>query len=284
MVLFVAWVVEQLGHGSDFLKEVVGQIALPACIAESPKWAILALDVANGYARGAMPMTEAEWKTCTNPTAMLEFLRTKGESPDRKLPLLVRQCSTILREHTHSSGGQGLGHLLSSFYDCLDRLLDAELDLGLTVVAIPEPDWTIPENRWSSVIGRIEEVIAFSHPAGQGGQEMACQADGLRGAFSNFVRDIFHPFPSHPMSPQWLAWNDGCVRKIAQAVYEDRILPDGTLDNSLLAVLADALEEAGCIDTQILGHLRGPGPHIRGCFVVDAILGKEAGFGSPAPR
>jgi hypothetical protein len=42
-----------------------------------------------------------------------------------------------------------------------------------------------------------------------------------------------------------------------------------------LPVLADALEEAGCTDADILSHLRGPGPHVRGCWVVDLLLGKE---------
>jgi hypothetical protein len=40
-------------------------------------------------------------------------------------------------------------------------------------------------------------------------------------------------------------------------------------------VLADALEEAGCTDQTILGHLRGPVPHVRGCWAVDLILGKS---------
>jgi hypothetical protein len=55
----------------------------------------------------------------------------------------------------------------------------------------------------------------------------------------------------------------------------ERHLPSGTLDNSRLAILADALEEAGCTSEEILGHLRGPGPHVRGCWVVDLCLGKK---------
>jgi hypothetical protein len=38
--------------------------------------------------------------------------------------------------------------------------------------------------------------------------------------------------------------------------------------------LGDALEEAGCSDEEILAHLRGPGPHVRGCWVVDLLLNK----------
>jgi hypothetical protein len=65
------------------------------------------------------------------------------------------------------------------------------------------------------------------------------------------------------------------VVRLAQAAYEERHLPAGTLDDGRLAVLADALEEAGCTDTDIVGHLRGPGPHVRGCWPVDLCLGKS---------
>jgi hypothetical protein len=67
----------------------------------------------------------------------------------------------------------------------------------------------------------------------------------------------------------------GVVVCLAQAAYENRQLPPGLLDNARLAVLADALEEAGCQDPVILGHLRSGGEHVRGCFVVDALLGKR---------
>ena len=62
---------------------------------------------------------------------------------------------------------------------------------------------------------------------------------------------------------------------LAQAAYDERELPSGTLDATRLAVLADALEEAGCPDRTILDHLRGPGPHVRGCWAVDLLLGKS---------
>jgi hypothetical protein len=71
-----------------------------------------------------------------------------------------------------------------------------------------------------------------------------------------------------------VSWNDAAVSCLAQAAYDERILPAGTLENTRLAVLADALEEAGCSDEQVLGHLRGGGEHYRGCFIVDALLGK----------
>ena len=42
-----------------------------------------------------------------------------------------------------------------------------------------------------------------------------------------------------------------------------------------MAILTDALMDAGCDDEEILGHCRGKGPHVRGCWAVDLLLGKE---------
>jgi predicted component of type VI protein secretion system len=73
----------------------------------------------------------------------------------------------------------------------------------------------------------------------------------------------------------WLSWRDGTVIKMAKAAYEQRLMPSVELDPALLAVLADALEESGCDNQEMLTHLRGPGPHVRGCWVVDLLLGKS---------
>src|SRR5262245_41808404 len=76
------------------------------------------------------------------------------------------------------------------------------------------------------------------------------------------------PPPPHSRRPP-------AVLSISEAAYEERILPAGTLDPDRLAVLSDALEEAGCDNPDILSHLRGPGPHVRGCWVLDLLLEKE---------
>src|SRR5262249_34126429 len=90
------------------------------------------------------------------------------------------------------------------------------------------------------------------------------------------MRDLFgNPFRAMPtINPAWLAWNDGTVVRLARSAYEERTLPEGTLDASRLAVLADALGEAGA-NAGLLDHLRGPGPHVRGCWVIDLVLNKE---------
>jgi hypothetical protein len=89
----------------------------------------------------------------------------------------------------------------------------------------------------------------------------------------DLLRDLTGPPRPLPALPAALL--NPTVLAIAQAAYDERILPSGELDRNRLAVLADALEEASCTDPQVLGHLRGPGLHIRGCFLVDALLGKR---------
>jgi hypothetical protein len=65
------------------------------------------------------------------------------------------------------------------------------------------------------------------------------------------------------------------VVKLATSIYMEREMPSGTLDAGRLAVLADALEEAGLADQEVLGHLREQGGvHVRGCWCVDLLLNK----------
>ena len=69
-----------------------------------------------------------------------------------------------------------------------------------------------------------------------------------------------------------LTWHDATVPRLAQAIYNDHDLPSGHLKYML--ILADAREDAGCDNQDILSHCRGAGPHVRGCWVVDLLLGK----------
>jgi hypothetical protein len=91
------------------------------------------------------------------------------------------------------------------------------------------------------------------------------------------LADIFgNPFrPSPPLPPTVLAWSDRTIPRLAQAIYEDRKMPEGTLDTARLAILADALLDAGCEDEALIQHCREPGVHVRGCWAVDLLLGKQ---------
>jgi hypothetical protein len=82
--------------------------------------------------------------------------------------------------------------------------------------------------------------------------------------------DIVGPLPAWGLliDPVWPAANDGAVAMLARVVYQGQTFDD-------LPILADALEDAGCAEQMILEHLRGRGPHVRGCWVVDRLLARE---------
>jgi len=85
---------------------------------------------------------------------------------------------------------------------------------------------------------------------------------------TELLRDIVgNPFRPASADPQWLAWQGGTVRRMARSIYDGRRFGD-------LHILADALEEAGCIDAEFLSHCRNGGPHVRGCWLLDQLMGK----------
>jgi hypothetical protein len=80
------------------------------------------------------------------------------------------------------------------------------------------------------------------------------------------AHDIFgNPFQPSAFDPRWRTAD---AVGLARGIYEDRAF-------DRLPLLADALMDAGCADDQMVGHCRGDGPHARGCWVVDLVLGKE---------
>jgi hypothetical protein len=91
---------------------------------------------------------------------------------------------------------------------------------------------------------------------------------GERRRHADLVHELFgNPFRKATLDPAWLSWQEGVVSRLAGTIYDERAF-------DRLPVLADALEDAGCTDRTILDHCRGPGPHVRGCWVVDLLLGK----------
>ena len=90
-----------------------------------------------------------------------------------------------------------------------------------------------------------------------------------RSRLCDLLRDVFgNPFRPACLDATWLRWNAGTVVKIANTINDDRAF-------DRLPELAHALEEAGCTNADILAHCRSEGPHVRGCWVVDLVLGKE---------
>jgi hypothetical protein len=126
---------------------------------------------------------------------------------------------------------------------------------------------------WAAARGtpRVEDAwLAF---AAEGERARSAEQAAVKAELANhcqLLRDLFgDPFrPAPAVEPGWLSWFGGIVPRLAQEIYGE-----GRFDR--LPVLADALTEARCQDDTILGHLRGPGPHVRGCWAVDLLLARE---------
>lgn len=131
---------------------------------------------------------------------------------------------------------------------------------------------------WMTHLGEIEKnALKF-------GQANLDRASSAMARAADLVRDIFgNPFRPVTLcgvtegisrtepTPDCLncdAILTPTVRNLAGRIYDDR-------DHAAMPVLADALEDAGCTEATILGHLRTQGPHVRGCWVIDLLLGKE---------
>jgi hypothetical protein len=227
-------------------------------------------------------MTEQQWMGVTNPTPMLKFL--KGKASDRKLRLFACACCRqvwksltlkpvrrALETSEHFADGavtyqelegahqQGCRAFVRTLYRNREKISDESAEKDANVC--------IKIDRMALAVDLAPAPVAFKNFY-RVAQDKFLKAIGpvlLRCVVGNPFRSVALDVP----------WRTSAVTALAQAAYDDRTLPVGTLQSDRLAILADALEDAGCTDAAILDHLRGPGPHVRGCFVVDLILDKK---------
>ena len=247
-------------------------------------------------------MTEAEWLTCDDPRPMLEFLR--GKASDRKQRLFAAACCRRIWRHLKDERSRRLVEIAEAFadgmassqqlraaFDEAGRAQDTihweggdAVDQGAAEAVLGLRE----KHHLAQVLGGITEVVGEARAAevwdqiyGTQGKDWRTQEAEHQEAYdagaaaeqiaqAALLRDItlsaFRAPASGPSS--WLAWNDGAVRKLAQVIYDERGF-------DRLPLLADALEDAGCTDADILGHCRGGGEHVRGCWVIDLLLGKN---------
>ena len=217
-------------------------------------------------------MTEAEWLTCDDPAVMLECLGERARG--RTLKLFLCACCRRLWPALQASRARFA--LLTA-----ERYADGQTDASTLFVACAEGSQTDPadvaaRNAAAGLIDAPRYVDLCSEQCADAAAlvgihdgaeearwlERCAQADILRCLFGN-------PFHQVTFDQSWLA---PTVRQLAAAIYDERAF-------DRLPVLADALEEAGCADVAVLSHCREPGPHARGCWVVDALTGRGRASG-----
>jgi hypothetical protein len=226
-------------------------------------------------------MTEAEWLACEDPTPMLKFLQDKVSN--RKLRhFLIMGARNVLPSAADADMVEALV-VAERFADGTASRRDLTRARTALKVQHPArakrwpllysdhirsvPAWHATRElvvraaregagccAWSSTRQMFAGSLSMSYPD----RELATQA--------NFLRDIFgNPFRPVSVDPSWLT---STVISLARQMYESR-------DFSPMPILADALQDTGCDNTQILDHCRGEGVHVRGCLVVDLVLGKK---------
>lgn len=223
-------------------------------------------------------MTEAKWLTCNDPQPMLVFLR--GKASKRKLRLFEVACCRRIWHLLTDERSRRLVEVAEQYADghpippgplesaameavcrfSTESALFAAARAAVKTIWDHSPDSPYPN---SSHPPMVRDALAIAGNAAEAvPSEPPVQAALLRDVFGN-------PFRPKPILPSvWLAWNDSTIPKLAQTIYDDRAF-------DRLPILADALEEAGCTNADMLDHCRQPGEHVRGCWVIDLILGKE---------
>jgi hypothetical protein len=237
-------------------------------------------------------MTEAEWRARDDPTLLLFFLLgregderrafCRGAVGSRKLRLFACAClyrvwhllpdgrsraAVKLADH-YAEGGGDKEKIAAARHeaDCAVRAADyaardaageAVAEAAVAAARALDPDgWYAA--RGSAYYAR-RAVGLFAGGAAEG-REAEDQCRLLRCVIGSPFRT-----PA-PLAIDWLRWNSRTVQKLARAIYDECRFEE-------VPVLADALEDAGCADADLLNHLREPGPHTRGCWPVDLVLG-----------
>jgi hypothetical protein len=122
---------------------------------------------------------------------------------------------------------------------------------------------------WNAA-SEIRRALRLHSPQADAYGECQVQATILREVMGN-------PFRPLRIDPAIIRWNDETPSRLARVIYEEQAFDQ-------LPILADALEEAGCTDPDILDHCRQPDEHVRGCWLIDALLGKTRPSAYPCPE
>jgi hypothetical protein len=208
-------------------------------------------------------VTEAEWLAETDPQAMLEFMC--GKASERELRLFAVGCCRRV--------WPGLGKHGRRAVDVAERYADGQADereLKDAEYASRFRPYAGDAAAHAACISRQD--LSTSQVALDAYLVLSSQA--VRAVESNvrvsILRCVFgNPFRrAGSLEAAWLERSERTVGRLAATLYADRAF-------DRLPLLADALEDAGCTDAELLGHLRGPGPHVRGCWAVDLVLGKS---------
>jgi hypothetical protein len=233
-------------------------------------------------------MRESRWLSATKPKAMLEYLRDHGS--DRKCRLLTCGFYRVVFKEPVLEQSDQVVEIAEKFADGAATEEERRVGCGAAMEHIfaitregPRLEnmlsmrkrgeaWKCLEEERSTILSiptaapglgkRVSEFFRMTREKLRSGVWYGKKDDTVR---CGIIRCVFgNPFRPVSADPVWLT---SPVLDLARAMYESR-------DFAAMPILADALEEAGCDNADVLAHCRGDGPHVRGCWVVDLVLGK----------
>jgi len=212
----------------------------------------------------ATTMTEAEWFACSDPAPMFRLVEESASRRQLRL-FAVACCRSIWHLIIHEEA--------RTVIEAAERYADRptrEMQLW------SGPGHFLPDHWPDNPATRAAWETAYAVAQVSASRARACAVDAVRASAgsgerlaewrrqSALIRCLFGtPFRRRDIN---LAWVTPTIKRMAELAYEERKFDD-------LPILADALEEAGCDNADILNHCRQPGEHARGCWVLDLILG-----------
>jgi hypothetical protein len=220
-------------------------------------------------------MNEKQWLASIDPQPMLAYL--SGKAADRKLRLFAAACCRRIR------------HLFPDDLGCREAVETTEPFAGGPAPDPPRTEFVVSGTACAAAFAAAaigastkDQAAGFAGEAAFVascliGTGFAIRTETAPGAAEYYdptelrfqaelLRDIFgNPFRPVAVDRSWLSGN---VIALARTIYDDRAF-------ARLPILADALEDAGCGNAELLSHCRGSKPHVRGCRVLDLLLGWE---------
>ncbi len=236
-------------------------------------------------------MTEAEWVACGSPAAM--FVQIGGTALDRKRRLLGCGLGRHMWPALRDARSRAAVEVAERYADAAateDQLAEAEAGARAVMLKMRKynrsrsryeclgtavPVWASGSGVRGWGVGDTSEGDPAGGPAADAAiWEDAAEAMSREGGewhgelrwLCGTVRCVF----GNPFQPVTFGrnWRKKSVTEVAQAIYDERAF-------DRMPALADALEAVGCEDAEVLAHCRSGGPHVRGCWVVDGVLGKS---------
>jgi hypothetical protein len=224
-------------------------------------------------------MTEPEWRTCQKLSPMMNFLRRHGS--ERKFYLAGCAAVRLVWEQVTEEACRRC-------VETAERYADGEVDsnelarvyrrgdqVSLKRLPMPGTRRKTTARRYAAMRGAVFAARYGGYLAAFSAMERAAEArtsGDLSVRQCNVLRDIFRPFSPIHIDKTVLT---PTITLLADATYAERDPRHGWLDAGRLAVLADALEEAGCTSGDLLEHLRQANGHVRGCWALDVVLAKR---------